>query len=150
MMIIVFTRVEENSMMVDFKTVSVAELLEFTNRNLNEGSSIQFAQNFLNEIVDSTSKEGIAESKMCLQLENDNSEKKGEPIDGEPSEGADLSGYSKIREDGFMLFKNLCKLSFKFSSQEHADDNILLRGKVLPLELLKVIMDNAGPIWCSP
>ncbi|PHT41831.1 Brefeldin A-inhibited guanine nucleotide-exchange protein 4 [Capsicum baccatum] len=149
MMIIVFTRVEENSVMVDFKTVSVAELLEFTDRNLNEGSSIQFAQNFLNEIVDSKSKEGIAESKLCLQLENDNSEKKGDPIDGEPSEGADLSGYSKIREDGFMLFKNLCKLSMKFSSQEHADDNILLRGKVLSLELLKVIMDNAGPIWRS-
>lgn len=149
MMIIVFTRVEENSLRVDFKTVSVAELLEFTDRNLNEGSSIQFAQNFLNEIVDAKSKEGITDSKLCLQLENDNSEKKGEPIDGEPSEGADLSGYSKIREDGFMLFKNLCKLSMKFSSQEHADDNILLRGKVLSLELLKVIMDNAGPIWRS-
>ncbi|XP_006364333.1 brefeldin A-inhibited guanine nucleotide-exchange protein 1 [Solanum tuberosum] len=149
MMIIVFTRVEENSMMVDFKTASVAELLEFTDRNLNEGSSIQIAQNFLNEIVDVKSKEGIAESKLCLQLEYDNSEKKGVPIDGEPGEGADLSGYSKIREDGFMLFKNLCKLSMKFSSQEHADDNILLRGKVLSLELLKVIMDNAGPIWRS-
>ncbi|KAG5624651.1 hypothetical protein H5410_009869 [Solanum commersonii] len=149
MMIIVFTRVEENSMMVDFKTVSVAELLEFTDRNLNEGSSIQIAQNFLNEIVDVKSKEGIAESKLCLQLEYDNSEKKGVPIDFEPGEGADLSGYSKIREDGFMLFKNLCKLSMKFSSQEHADDNILLRGKVLSLELLKVIMDNAGPIWRS-
>ncbi|PHT44704.1 hypothetical protein CQW23_13862 [Capsicum baccatum] len=125
-------------------------VLNSGNRNLNEGSSIQFAQNFLNEIVDSTSKEGIAESKLCLQLENNNSEKKGEPIDGEPSEGADLSGYSKIREDGFMLFKNLCKLPLKFSSQEHADDNILLREKVLPLERLKVIMDNAGPIWRSP
>uniref|UniRef100_A0A1S4DC12 Brefeldin A-inhibited guanine nucleotide-exchange protein 1 n=1 Tax=Nicotiana tabacum TaxID=4097 RepID=A0A1S4DC12_TOBAC len=150
MMMIVFTRVEENSMMVEFKTVSVAELLEFTDRNLNEGSSIQFAQNFLNEIVDAKSKEGLAESKLCLQLENDKGEKKkGEPTDGELSEGADLSGYSKIREDGFMLFKNLCKLSMKFSSQEHADDNILLRGKVLSLELLKVIMDNAGPIWRS-
>lgn len=149
MMIIVFTRVEENSMMVNFKTVSVAELLEFTDRNLNEGSSIQMAQNFLNEIVDVKSKEGITESKLCLLLENDNSEKKGEPIDSEPGEGADLSGYNKIREDGFMLFKNLCKLSMKFSSQEHADDNILLRGKVLSLELLKVIMDNAGPIWRS-
>lgn len=150
MMMIVFTRVEENSMMVEFKTVSVAELLEFTDRNLNEGSSIQFAQNFLNEIVDAKSKEGLAESKLCLQLENDKGEKKkGEPTDGELSEEADLSGYSKIREDGFMLFKNLCKLSMKFSSQEHADDNILLRGKVLSLELLKVIMDNAGPIWRS-
>ncbi|KAG9136782.1 hypothetical protein Leryth_004541 [Lithospermum erythrorhizon] len=37
----------------------------------------------------------------------------------------------------------------KFSSQEQADDQILLRGKILSLELLKVIMDIAGPVWCT-
>ena len=59
----------------------------------------------------------------------------------------DFNGYSKITEDGFMLYKNICKLSMKYSSQEHQDDQILLRGKILSLELLKVIMDNAGPVW---
>nr|GLL29753.1 brefeldin A-inhibited guanine nucleotide-exchange protein 1 [Ipomoea trifida] len=46
------SRAEENSMTLHFKTISVAKLLEFTDRNFNEGSSIQFAQDFINEIVD--------------------------------------------------------------------------------------------------
>ncbi|KAJ0641190.1 putative Sec7 domain, armadillo-like helical, sec7 domain superfamily protein [Helianthus annuus] len=83
----------------------------------------------------------------CLnQIEEKGGEKVGEG-EGELGEKEDLSGYTKIRDSGVMVFKNLCKLSMKFSSQEQSDDQILLRGKMLSLELLKVIMDNAGPIW---
>lgn len=148
MMVIVFTRVEEDSILVKFRTVSVAELLEFTDRNLNEGSSVQFAQNLVNEVVEVS--EGISDSNPLPRngnLPESRADGKGELGNGEPNDGAGSSGGSKIREDGFMLFKNLCKLSMKFSSQEHPDDHILLRGKILSLELLKVIMDNAGPIW---
>ncbi|KAL7257251.1 hypothetical protein ACSBR1_003542 [Camellia fascicularis] len=148
MMVIVFTRVEEDSILVKFRTVSVAELLEFTDRNLNEGSSVQFAQNLVNEVVEVS--EGISDSNPSPRngnLPESRVDGKGELGNGEPNDGAGSSGDSKIREDGFMLFKNLCKLSMKFSSQEHPDDHILLRGKILSLELLKVIMDNAGPIW---
>lgn len=124
-------------MLVAFKTVSVAELLEFTDRNLNEGSSIHFAQNFISEVV---------EVKEVLPIPSvQNGEEKVECADGESK--SDLSSYSKIIEDGFVLYKNLCKLSMKFSSQERQDDQILLRGKILSLELLKVIMYNAGPVW---
>lgn len=145
MMIIVFTRTEENSMFVDIKNVSVFELLEFADRNLNEGSSIHFAQTFISEIVEAKDNPLIANdfqsgSKVS---EEKSDEESGKPVD----EAADLSGYSKIREDGFTLYKNLCKLSMKFSSQENSDDQILLRGKTLSLELLNVIMANAGPIW---
>ncbi|VFQ91596.1 unnamed protein product [Cuscuta campestris] len=150
MMVLVFTRVEEDSMAILSKTVSVADLLEFTDRNLNEGSSIQFAQDFINEIMDTKAKEVLPDSKLSLLLENGDIKKsKGDMVDDESREGAGLDLYSKIREDGFMLFKNLCKLSMKFSSPEHTDDQILLRGKILSLELLKVVMDNAGPIWLS-
>ncbi|CAK9145969.1 unnamed protein product [Ilex paraguariensis] len=151
MMIIVFTRVEQDSMFVNFRTASVAELLEFTDRNLNEGSSIQFVQNFINEVVEAN--EGVSDPEQRPELQNgDNSvsrakEEKIELGNGDLNEGANLGDYTKIREDGFMLFKNLCKLSMKFSSQEHPDDQILLRGKILSLELLKVIMENAGPVW---
>lgn len=148
MMVIVFTRVEEDSILVKFRTVSVAELLEFTDRNLNEGSSVQFAQNLVNEVVEVS--EGVSDSNPSPRngnLPESRADGKGELGNGEPNDGAGSSGDSKIREDGFMLFKNLCKLSMKFSSQEHPDDHILLRGKILSLELLKVIMDNAGPIW---
>ncbi|XP_059654108.1 brefeldin A-inhibited guanine nucleotide-exchange protein 1 isoform X1 [Cornus florida] len=154
MMIIVFTRVEEDSMMVKFNKVSVSDLLEFADRNLNEGSSIQFVQNIINEVVEVN--ESVLDSKPTLVLQNGNGNlpganihRKAELGDGESSDGASStsSAGSKIREDGFMLFKNLCKLSMKFSSQEHSEDHILLRGKILSLELLKVIMDNGGPIW---
>ncbi|KAL0348562.1 UNVERIFIED_CONTAM: Brefeldin A-inhibited guanine nucleotide-exchange protein 1 [Sesamum angustifolium] len=148
MMIIVFTRVEQSSMLVDFKNVSVSELLEFADRNLNEGSSIHFAQNFINEIVES--KDSPPDVKLSLDLQNGCNclEEKADEAHGKSvDEAADLSGYSQIREDGFMLYKNLCKLSMKLSSQENPDDQILLRGKILSLELLNVIMGNAGPIW---
>ncbi|KAG2241059.1 hypothetical protein Bca52824_090346 [Brassica carinata] len=35
----------------------------------------------------------------------------------------------------------------RFSSQEKNDDQIMVRGKTLSLELLKVIIDNGGPVW---
>ncbi|GAV81823.1 Sec7 domain-containing protein/DUF1981 domain-containing protein/Sec7_N domain-containing protein [Cephalotus follicularis] len=126
--VIVFTRVEADSMNVDIKTVSVGDLLEIADKNLNEGSSIHFCQNFVNEIMGP-----IADDDY-------NDQQNG---------GGESEESSTIRDDGFTLFKNLCKLSMKFSSQEHPDDHIILRGKVLSLELLKVIVQNAGPIWCT-
>lgn len=154
-MVIVFTRVEEDSVDVTVKRISVNELLEFTDKNLNEGSSIQFCQNFINEVIDAS--EGVTVVKHSVEtekLQNGNGSasevngKEGESGEGVSNEGAELSD-SKIREDGFLLFKNLCKLSMKFSSPDHRDDQILLRGKILSLELLKVVMDNGGPIWRS-
>ncbi|KAH6813250.1 SEC7-like guanine nucleotide exchange family protein [Perilla frutescens var. frutescens] len=148
MMIIVFTRTEENSMFVDIKNVSVFELLEFADRNLNEGSSIHFAQTFISEIVEAKDNPLIAKMPLDLQNGSKGSEERSDEESRKPvDEAADLSGYSSIREDGFTLYKNLCKLSMKFSSQENSDDQILLRGKTLSLELLNVIMGNAGPIW---
>ncbi|PIN14780.1 Guanine nucleotide exchange factor [Handroanthus impetiginosus] len=148
MMIIIFTRVEENSMFADFKNVVVFELLEFADRNLNEGNSIHFSQNFINEIVEA--KQSPPDVKLSLDLQSGANHPKKE-IDGGKcdlvNKVAGLGGYSEIRDDGFTLYKNLCKLSMKFSSQEHSDDQILLRGKLLSLELSNVIMANAGPIW---
>lgn len=155
-MVIVFTRVEEDSMDVNLKRISVNELLEFTDKNLNEGSSIYFCQNFVNEIMDTS--EGVTSINHSMlspahKLQNGN----GTSVDAKDAQvedddaGAESGngGGTKIREDGFLLFRNLCKLSMKFSSQEHPDDQILLRGKILSLELLKVIMDNGGSIWRS-
>ncbi|KAF9684738.1 hypothetical protein SADUNF_Sadunf04G0149600 [Salix dunnii] len=170
-MLVVFTRVEEDSMDVNVKTISVSELLQFTDKNLNEGSSIHFCQNFVNEVM--TASEGVPDDRLLLLPpsdklqngsggagdDNDNvgeGDHKGELSDKEANNEAETdggvgggveAGGSKIREDGFLLFRNLCKLSMKFSSQETPDDQILLRGKILSLELLKVIIGNGGPIW---
>ena len=159
-MVIVFTRVEHDSVDLEDRAVpkiSVAELLEFTDKNLNEGSSIQFCQNFINEVMDAS--EGVGDhARVRNQLPsqngngagsiknlcNDDDGDKVEKGEAEMNDGGEAD--SKIREDGFLLFKNLCKLSMKFS-HDHPDDQILLRGKVLSLELLKVVMENAGPVW---
>ncbi|KAM1764560.1 hypothetical protein EV2_003811 [Malus domestica] len=144
-MVIVFTRVEEDSVNVSISRVSVNELLEFTDKNLNEGSSILLCQNFINEVMDASygGPDGIKTvASPGPKLQNGNAS--GES-NNDGAESGDCA--SKIRDDGYLLFKNLCKLSMKYSSQEHSDDQILLRGKVLSLELLKVVMDNGGPIW---
>ncbi|CAO2814800.1 unnamed protein product [Amaranthus hypochondriacus] len=176
--LIVFARVEEDSMFVDkFKIVAVSELLEFTDRNLSEGNSVQLVQNIINEVMDSN--EGAEDIKPLTDSprsgngdgnasEHGDENENGNENDGDESTvsteeisdgevkmevisngGVETSGEreSKLRQDGFMLFKNLCKLSMKFSSQEHSGDEILLRGKILSLELLKVIMDNSGLVW---
>ncbi|KAI3736492.1 hypothetical protein L6452_16034 [Arctium lappa] len=145
MMAIIFARVEGDSMLVTFKTVSVTELLEFNDRNLNEGSSIQFAQNLINEVVFTNVVEVSQNANPLPELHDAN--EKADPSDAESADKGDFSSYTKIRDDGVMVFKNLCKLSMKFSSQEQPDDQILLRGKMLSLELLKVIMETGGPIW---
>lgn len=158
-MVIVFFRVEEDSLDVgNIKTISVSELLEFADKSLNEGSSIHFCQNLINEVMSAS--EGVAEVKpfkqnVSAELPNGSAElskepgEKGEVGEGQGNDGTESAGGSKIREDGFVLFKNICKLSMKFSSQENPDDQILVRGKILSLELLKVVMDNAGPVWRS-
>ncbi|XLR40008.1 hypothetical protein HN51_018164 [Arachis hypogaea] len=50
-MTIVFARFEEDCMDIPLKKVSVNDLLEFTDKNLNEGNSIQFCQNFITEDI---------------------------------------------------------------------------------------------------
>ncbi|KAE9448697.1 hypothetical protein C3L33_19434, partial [Rhododendron williamsianum] len=126
----------EDSLVVGFNTVSVSDLLEFTDRNLNEGSSVQFVQNFINEIVQVNNEGVVVDSKISMRVESTGEGKEGLG-NGESNDGVDSGGGSKITEDGFMVFKNLCKLSMKYSSQENPDDQILLRGKILSLELLK-------------
>lgn len=154
MMVIVFSRVEQDSvdLGVNIPRVSVADLLEFTDKNLNEGSSIQFCQNFINEVMDAGGEvDGVAEQNKQLPNSPLSEPNGNAQVQVQASKNGDekgeLGATSKIREDGFLLFKNLCKLSMKFSSQDQSDDQILLRGKVLSLELLKVVMENGGQLW---
>ncbi|XP_027332157.1 brefeldin A-inhibited guanine nucleotide-exchange protein 1-like isoform X2 [Abrus precatorius] len=132
------------------KRVSVSELLEFTDKNLNEGNSVHFCQNFINEVMEAIEGVPLKPSSVSpLEVQNVDpplSKAADEPGTDKFDNEAEADG-SKIREDGFLLFKNLCKLSMKFSSQQHPDDRILLRGKILSLELLKVVMDNGGSLW---
>ncbi|GMH16314.1 hypothetical protein Nepgr_018155 [Nepenthes gracilis] len=154
-MLVVFTRAEEDSMLVRVKTASVGELLEFTDRNLSEGNSVQLVQNLINEVMEASSEviDQIRQPSSTEPSQNgdlaveEKGDGKGEMADCETDVKQDAAVDSTIREAAFMLFKNLCKLSMKFSTQDNSDDQILIRGKILSLELLKVVMDNAGPVW---
>ena len=49
-----------------------------------------------------------------------------------------------IRKDVFLIFRALCKLSMKANSE---GDPFAIRGKMLSLELIKVLLQNAGPTF---
>ncbi|PKA56563.1 Brefeldin A-inhibited guanine nucleotide-exchange protein 1 [Apostasia shenzhenica] len=137
-LMIVFTRVEADAMEVELKTVSIMDTPDLADRSLSDSNLVHVAQNFINEamvgseIVDLGVK--VRESGV------------GESDDAE----GEAVGLSKTREDGFLLFKNLCKFSMKFAAPgENPDDPLLLRGKVLSLELLKIVINNAGSFWLT-
>ena len=134
---IVFARVEANHVEVKVQGVAIADILDLSDRNLNDSNLVQLAQNFVREAIDGSECASLpseSETDGKLELEYVDSSAEG-------------SEWSKIHEDGFFLFKNLCKFSMKVSAQENPEDPLLIRGKVLSLELLKNIVDNAGPIW---
>lgn len=129
-LVIVFARVEVDSMDVRVRTVSITDMMDMSDRNLNDSSIVHAAQSFINET-----------------MEGSDVPEPGSPVEPAETDGKEDVVMSKIREDGLTLFKNLCKLSMKFSTPDNPEDQVLLRGKVLSLELLKMVIDNAGAFW---
>ncbi|CAO2044903.1 unnamed protein product [Urochloa humidicola] len=129
-LVIVFARVEVDTMDVRVRTVSITDMMDMSDRSLNDSSIVQAAQGFINEA-----------------MEGSDVPEPGSPVEPTDVNAKEDAGMSKIREDGLALFKNLCKLSMKFSTPDNPEDQMLLRGKVLSLELLKMVVDNAGPFW---
>jgi brefeldin A-inhibited guanine nucleotide-exchange protein len=123
MMVIVFAWLEQDfvDLGVNIQRVSAADLLEFAEKNLNEGSSIQFCQNFINEGMDASGEaDGVAEQNKQLP-NNPLSEQNGNTqVQVQASKNGDekgeLGATSNIRKDGFLLFKNLCKLSMNLNA----------------------------------
>ena len=115
---------------VRVQTVSTTDLMDVSDRSLNDSNIVLVAQGFINEA-----------------MEGSDVPEPGTPVAAAEVDETEEGGISKIREDGLALFKNLCKLSMKFSTPDNPEDQVLLRGKVLSLELLKMVVDNAGPFW---
>ncbi|XP_047053536.1 brefeldin A-inhibited guanine nucleotide-exchange protein 1-like [Lolium rigidum] len=129
-LLLAFARVEADAMDVRVRTVAAADMMDLSDRSLNDSSVVQAAQAFINEAMEGSDEPEEATSAAAAG----------------PDEGED-EGMSRIREDGLALFKNLCKLSMKFATPDNPDEPLLLRGKVLSLELLRMVIDNAGPFW---
>eukprot|EP00873_Tetraselmis_striata_P021183 jgi/Tetstr1/441447/TSEL_029692.t1 len=54
-----------------------------------------------------------------------------------------------LQKDAFLVFRALCKLSIKTADGGQGADPMAIRGKVLSLELLKVLLENSGPVFCG-
>ncbi|KAL4188056.1 hypothetical protein AMTRI_Chr09g42220 [Amborella trichopoda] len=75
--------------------------------------------------------------------------RKGELAEGEVVGDDDLEVQitNKLRRDAFLVFRALCKLSMKTPPKEATADPSLMRGKIVALELLKILLENAGAIF---
>jgi len=51
---------------------------------------------------------------------------------------------SVLEKDAFLVFRALCKLSIRSADASPASEVTTLRGKILALELLKVLLENSG------
>lgn len=145
-LLIVFARVEVDAMDVKVKSISIVDILDLSDKNLNDSNLVQFAQNFINEVMEGSDGD-LPPELQPGKLEAQRTGGHTETGNGEADDASKAIQESTIREDGLFLFKNLCKLSMKFSTQDNPEDSLLLRGKVLALELLKIVMEHAGQIW---
>ncbi|KAK4741300.1 hypothetical protein SAY87_024888 [Trapa incisa] len=76
-------------------------------------------------------------------------ERRGELADGEVDGEDDLEVQveNKLRRDAFLVFRALCKLSMKAPPKEAVADPQLMRGKIVALEFLKILLENAGAVF---
>ncbi|KAI8465270.1 MAG: hypothetical protein J3K34DRAFT_525495 [Monoraphidium minutum] len=58
-------------------------------------------------------------------------------------------GGGLLLKDAFLVFRALCKLSIRTSDSATVADPTAVRGKLLALELLKVLLENSGPTFRS-
>ena len=81
-------------MEVGIRTVSVSELLDFTDKNLNEGNFIQIVQSFIYEVME------VSEGNTSPMVEVTNGSKcdgKTEVDNGEMENGSKGSSYNLFR-----------------------------------------------------
>ncbi|URD82223.1 Guanine nucleotide-exchange protein [Musa troglodytarum] len=54
---------------------------------------------------------------------------------------------NKLKRDAFLVFRALCKLSMKTLPKEAVADPAHMKGKIVALELLKILLENAGAVF---
>ncbi|PSC72251.1 brefeldin A-inhibited guanine nucleotide-exchange 2-like [Micractinium conductrix] len=68
-------------------------------------------------------------------------------ISGDASSGKQLSVPAQLQKDAFLVFRALCKLSIRSTEAAPGSEITTIRGKVLALELLKILLENSGPLF---
>ncbi|KAA8515946.1 hypothetical protein F0562_019125 [Nyssa sinensis] len=102
------------------------------------------------DLLDSTDKDMLDAKYWEISMYKTALEgRKGELADGETDRDDELDVQigNKLRRDAFLVFRALCKLSMKTPPKEALADPQLMRGKIVALELLKILLENAGAIF---
>ncbi|XP_022757108.1 brefeldin A-inhibited guanine nucleotide-exchange protein 2-like isoform X4 [Durio zibethinus] len=102
------------------------------------------------DLLDSTDKDMLDAKYWEISMYKTALEgRKGELADGEVERDDDLEVQigNKLRRDAFLVFRALCKLSMKTPPKEAMADPQLMRGKIVALELLKILLENAGAVF---
>ncbi|CAI9292233.1 unnamed protein product [Lactuca saligna] len=102
------------------------------------------------DLLDSTDKDMLDAKYWEMSMYKTALEgRKGELADGEGEreDDQDVQIGNKLRRDAFLVFRALCKLSMKTPPKEALADPQLMRGKIVALELLKILLENAGAIF---
>ncbi|CAA7052512.1 unnamed protein product [Microthlaspi erraticum] len=102
------------------------------------------------DLLDSTDKDMLDAKYWEISMYKSALEgRKGELADVEAEKDDDLEVQieNKLRRDAFLVFRALCKLSMKTAPKESSTDPQSMRGKILALELLKILLENAGAVF---
>ncbi|XP_061371044.1 brefeldin A-inhibited guanine nucleotide-exchange protein 2-like [Gastrolobium bilobum] len=103
------------------------------------------------DLLDSTDKDMLDAKYWEISMYKTALEgRKGELVDGEILERDDdleVQIGNKLRRDAFLVFRALCKLSMKTPPKEASTDPQLMKGKIVALELLKILLENAGAVF---
>ncbi|XP_065859435.1 brefeldin A-inhibited guanine nucleotide-exchange protein 2-like [Euphorbia lathyris] len=102
------------------------------------------------DLLDSTDKDMLDAKYWEISMYKTALEgRKGELADGEMERDEDLEVQigNKLRRDAFLVFRALCKLAMKTPPKEASVDPQLMRGKIVALELLKILLENAGAVF---
>ncbi|KAG6597193.1 Brefeldin A-inhibited guanine nucleotide-exchange protein 2, partial [Cucurbita argyrosperma subsp. sororia] len=102
------------------------------------------------DLLDSTDKDMLDAKYWEISMYKTALEgRKGELADGEGERDDDLEVQigNKLRRDAFLVFRALCKLSMKTPPKEAMADPQLMKGKIVALELLKILLENAGAVF---
>lgn len=102
------------------------------------------------DLLDSTDKDMLDAKYWEISMYKTALEgRKGELADGEVERDDDLEVQigNKLRRDAFLVFRALCKLSMKTPPKEALADPQLMKGKIVALELLKILLENAGAVF---
>ncbi|KAF3666640.1 hypothetical protein FXO37_10428 [Capsicum annuum] len=161
MLVIVFWRMEADSSTVPWQPTVVAELMEPAEKNDTDGSMSLFVQGFITKVlqdIDGVFNAGTLRVGATPTGAHDEAfettistveAKKGELVDreGERDDDSEVQIWNKLRRDAFLVFRALCKFSLKTPPKEAAADPLLMKGKIVALELLKILLENAGAIF---